>query len=50
MDCAFLEKWLINETYVETVVIVALLDEKYLRIKGYVEIGVDLDNYYNFKN
>lgn len=46
MDCAFLEKWLINEKTVETVV---CLSKKNSKPKDYVEIGVEAEDYYKIK-
>lgn len=41
------KKWLINETTVETVV---LLNNKFAKAKVFIQIGVDAEDYYKIKD
>ena len=46
MDCAFLEKWLINGHDVETV---CLLINQNEQAKHHVNVGIDAEDYYKIK-
>ena len=48
MDCAFLEKWLINGHDVETVCL--LSRETGRHAKDYIKVGIDAEEYYAIKN